>query len=187
MDDLALVASLFTPLFAGLVFHGICIRKGWLARLAVPIDRGARLRGRPLFGANKTWRGVAAVALGSGAGYALQALAPALQPPAFRPLGVMGAGTLGAAIGAVAMASELLNSLLKRQLDVAPGAAAGGAAAAFFYLFDQVDFLIGAWLAVWPLAAPTLVRVAWSIAFVAALHQAISFAGARLGMRESAR
>jgi CDP-archaeol synthase len=187
MDDLALVASLFTPLFAGLVLHGLCIRKGWLAALAVPIDRGARLRGRPLFGANKTWRGVVAVALGSAAGYALQALEPALQPPAFRTLGVLGAGALGLAIGAVAMASELLNSLLKRQLDVAPGAAAGGAGAVFFYVLDQVDFLIGAWLAVWPLVAPTLARVAWSIAFVATLHQAISFFGARLGMRASAR
>jgi hypothetical protein len=153
----------------------------------VPIDRGARLRGRPLFGANKTWRGVAAVALGSGAGYAVQALAPALQPPAFRALGVLGAGALGIAIGAVAMASELLNSLLKRQLDVAPGASAGGAGALFFYLFDQVDVLIGGWLAVWPLVAPTFARVAWSIAFVALLHQAISLAGARLGMRASAR
>ena len=49
------------------------------------------------------------------------------------------------------------------------------------------DFLIGAWLVVSPFAAPTPARVAWSIAFVALVHQAISFAGARLGMRESAR
>ena len=29
MNDAALVAALFTPLFAGLVFHGLCIRFGW--------------------------------------------------------------------------------------------------------------------------------------------------------------
>jgi hypothetical protein len=187
MNDLALVASLFAPLFVGLVFHGVCIRKGWLLALAIPIDRGVRLRGRPLFGRNKTWRGVVAVALGAAAGYSLQRLAPGLQPPAFRELSALETAALGIAIGAVAMASELLNSLLKRQLDVAPGSAGTGAGAAFFYLFDQVDFLIGAWLAVWPWVEPTLPRIVWSVAFVAVVHQGISFFGARLGMRASGR
>jgi hypothetical protein len=36
MGELALVASLFGPLFAGLIFHGLCIKFGWLGALAVP-------------------------------------------------------------------------------------------------------------------------------------------------------
>jgi hypothetical protein len=85
------------------------------------------------------------------------------------------------------MASELLNSLWKRQLDVAPGAAGTGAGAALFYLIDQVDFLIGAWLVVWPWVEPTLGRLLWSVAFVAVVHQILSLFGARLGLRANAR
>jgi hypothetical protein len=181
------VAALFGPLFVGLVFHGLCIRFGWLRSVAVPIDGGTLLRGRPLFGANKTYRGVLAVALGAAAGYGLQSLAPALQPPALRALSTLGASLLGFALGTAAMLSELLNSVLKRQLDIAPGAAGRGPGALFFYVFDQVDFLFGAWLVAWPWVAPTWPRLLWSVVFVLVVHQIISSLGALLGMRKSAR
>jgi len=187
MHELTLVASLFGPLFVGLIFHGFCIKFGWLHSVAVPIDRGSLLRGRALFGANKTFRGVLAVALGSAGGYALQSAVPELQPSAFHGLPTLGVAALGFAFGTAAMLSELLNSLLKRQLDIAPGAPGRGPAAGFFYLFDQVDFLLGAWLVAWPWVSPTLARVLWSVVFVVAIHQVISGLGALLGMRASAR
>ena len=187
LDDLALVASLFSPLFLGLVLHGLCIRFGWLRFAATPLDRGARLRGRPLFGANKTYRGLLAVALGSAVGYSLQGLAPSLQPEAWRPLSLPALAALGFAIGAAAMLSELPNSLLKRQLAIAPGAPGAGPSAVIFYLYDQVDILLGAWLVVWVWVPPTLSLVLWSILFVVVVHQLISMAGALLGMRASAR
>lgn len=185
MAELGLIAALFGPLFLGLVFHGLCIRFGWLGALTRPIDGGRRLRGRPLFGANKTWRGIVAVALGAAAGYALQA---AVRPAALgAPLSPAAAAVFGAAMGAAAMASELLNSLLKRQLGIAPGAAGGGLGAAFFYVLDQCDVLLGGWLVGATRVTPTAGRVAWSVLFVVVVHQAISLAGAALGMRASAR
>jgi hypothetical protein len=187
MDELALVASLFAPLFVGLVFHGLCIRFGWLRRFESPIDRGALLRGRPLFGRNKTYRGVVAVALGTAAGYSLQSAAPELQPPALRSLPTLGTASLGFLIGSAAMLSELPNSLLKRQLEIAPGVPGGGWAAPLFYLLDQIDFLAGAWLVVWPWVSPTWPRLLWSVVFVFVVHQVISMIGALLGMRASAR
>jgi CDP-archaeol synthase len=187
MGELALVASLFGPLFIGLIFHGLCIKFGWLRALAVPIDSGVLFRNRPLFGANKTYRGVLAVALGSAAGYSVQSLAPELQAPVFRALPLFSIVSLGFAFGTAAMLSELLNSFLKRQLDIAPGAAGGGAGRFFFYVFDQVDFLLGAWLVAWPWVTPTLLRVFWSILFLLVVHQVISILGALLGMRASAR
>jgi hypothetical protein len=42
-------ALLLSPLFGGLALHGLCIRFGWGAGLAVPSDRGRTLRGRRLF------------------------------------------------------------------------------------------------------------------------------------------
>jgi len=187
MSELALVASLIGPLFVGLVCHGLCMKFGWLRWLAVPIDRNVMFRGRPLFGANKTYRGVFAVALGSAAGYSLQSLYPALQPPALRALSTLGVASLGFTLGAAAMFSELLNSFLKRQLDIAPGAPGRGPATLFFYVFDQVDFLLGAWLIAWRWVVPTLPRVLWSILFVLVVHQVISALGALLGMRASVR
>jgi len=187
MDDIALAASLFVPLFSGLVFHGFCIKFDWLHFAAVAIDGGHKFRNRPLFGANKTYRGVLAVSLGASAGYSLQALVPELQPQTWRDLSIASIGLLGFGIGVAAMLSELPNSFLKRQIGIAPGAAGHGFANAFFYLYDQVDFLVGAWLVVWAWVSPTPPLVFWSILIVVLLHQLISFAGARLGMRSSAR
>jgi len=187
LHDLAFVAALFTPLFVGLVFHGLCIRYGWLRMLAVSIDRGARFRGRPVFGPNKTWRGVVAVALGAAGGYCLQAAWPQLQAPGLRTFSIPGLAALGFAVGAAAMVGELGNSFLKRQLDIAPGEPGTGPGTIFFYLLDQVDFLAGAWLVLCSWAPPTLLRVFWSILFVVVVHQLVSLLGARLGMRASAR
>jgi hypothetical protein len=187
LDDLALVTSLFSPLFLGLVLHGLCIKFGWLRFASTPIDRGARLRGHPLFGANKTYRGVLAVALGSALGYCLQGLTPTLQPVVWQRLSFAALGALGFTIGAAAMLSELPNSLLKRQLAIAPGAPGAGASAVLFYLYDQVDFLVGAWMVVWVWVTPTPSLVFWSVLFVIVVHQLVSFAGALLGMRASAR
>ena len=187
LSDLSLAAKTFWPLFVGLAFHGLCIRFGWLKSLAVPLDRGAKFRGRPLFGANKTYRGVAAVALGSAVGYAVEALVPGARPEPLASSSVLGAAVLGLAIGAAAMLSELPNSFAKRQFGIAPGAPGRGAAASVFYVVDQADFLLGAWLVVLAWVRPTISLVVWSVAFVVVVHQLISLAGRALGMRDSAR
>ena len=93
MNDFRLVAILFAPLVAGLALDAVFGRLGWLQRWHAPIDRGARLRGRPLFGAHQTWRGVTVVAAGTAIGYALLAVtsvlpggvAPSLSPGQFAP------------------------------------------------------------------------------------------------------
>ncbi len=103
VNDLPLAAALFGPLFLGLVFHGLCIKFGWMRSLAVPIDRGRQLRGRPLFGENKSFRGILAVALGAAGGYGLQSAAPGLQAEGFRGLSMPAMTLVGFGIGAAAM------------------------------------------------------------------------------------
>jgi CDP-2,3-bis-(O-geranylgeranyl)-sn-glycerol synthase len=174
--DLSIVVALFGPLFAGLVLHGFCIKFGWLR----PLDHGALLRGRRLFGDSKTYRGIVAVALGAAVGYAA-------FPPGALHLSRPGAAIFGFAMGVAAMLSELPNSLLKRQLGIGPGMTAAGPSAVFFYLLDQIDVLLGTWplLSFW--VKPSVPLVLWSAAFVVVIHQAISILGAALGMRTSAR
>ncbi len=60
VTELAEGAMLAAPLFVGFALHGLCIRRGALRGLAVPIARD-------WFGANKTYRGVAPGAQAGGA------------------------------------------------------------------------------------------------------------------------
>ncbi|MBG0809433.1 CDP-archaeol synthase [Methylosinus sp. H3A] len=81
------------------------------AAFARPVDGGARfLDGRPLFGAAKTWRGLL-----------LAVLAAALCAPLVGlPL------SLGARLGAFAMAGDLFSSFVKRRLGLATSSRAPG-------------------------------------------------------------
>ena len=49
---------LIAPLLVAGVVHGPVIKRNLLAPLARPLDFGSTFRGAPVFGANKTWRGV---------------------------------------------------------------------------------------------------------------------------------
>ena len=94
---------------------------------------------------------------------------------------------LGLAIGAAAMLSELPNSMLKRQLGIAPGAAASGFFSAVFYVLDQVDMLFGIWLVLALVIEVTATRVLWSVVFLFITHQILTVVGYQLGMRATVR
>ena len=189
--ELAGSVYLLFPLLGGALLHGACMKYGWLAALKRPIDAGARWRGRPLFGANKTWRGPATVAVGAGAFLALQAhllhRVEALAAVELFDLSRVPATLLGAAAGAAAELAELPNSFVKRQLEIAPGGTARGLFAAAFYLWDQLDLLLGYWLVLAWVVEPTLLRVGITIGVVLALHPLTTLAGYWLGLRPTAR
>jgi CDP-2,3-bis-(O-geranylgeranyl)-sn-glycerol synthase len=190
MDEFLKVSYLLSPLLVGLTAHGICIRFGWLRSLAQPIDAGRTLRGRHLFGANKTYRGVVAVALGTAVGIGFQialhcgGVARGWELLDYGSAAVVG---LGLAMGAAAMLAELPNSFLKRQLGIGPGAAAGGVWGGVFYLLDQVDMLAGVWLVLGFVLTVTVARVLWSVVFLFIAHQVLTVLGYWLGMRATAR
>jgi hypothetical protein len=172
MSALVEASRLFAPLLVGFACHGLCIKTGLLRSLARPLDGGARFRGRRLFGDNKTYRGILAVAAGTGLGF----LALGRFPFGF-----------GFLVGAVAMLAELPNSFLKRQFDIAPGGQAGGFKGILFHVLDQVDVVAGAWLVLSVLVRPTLPLVLASLAFVFVTHQLITLLGFALGMRKTWR
>jgi CDP-archaeol synthase len=177
-------ALLFSPLFLGLLAHGLCMRFGWLGGLARPIDRGRTWRGRRLFGENKTYRGIVAVAAGTALGFALLAGNGRVGPMlGSRPAALL----LGLAVGAAAMLAELPNSLLKRQLDVAPGSQAAGLRGALFHVLDQVDVLAGGWLVLAWAVPLTAARALGSFIFIYMGHQLATLVGYALGLRGTAR
>jgi len=190
MDEFLKVSYTLSPLLAGLAFHGLCIRFDWLSWLARPIDGGVKLHGRPLFGSNKTYRGLIAVALGTAGGVGLQMLlhrigvGRAAELLDYSSPTVVGLGFL---LGASAMLAELPNSMLKRQLGIAPGAAGKRIMGAFFYVLDQIDMLVGVWVVLALAIGVTLSRVLWSVVFFFITHQLLTVVGYRLGMRATGR
>jgi hypothetical protein len=166
------------------------MKYGWLAFLARPIDGGRTLRGRPLFGHSKTWRGPILVALGAGVVFLVQQRV-LHAVPAFAAIEVVDYATLppwiGLLAGALAELAELPNSFTKRQLGIAPSATTRGPLAALFYAWDQLDLLSGWWLAFGWWIDPTPVRVAASVALVGGIHPVLTLAGYLLGMRPTAR
>jgi CDP-archaeol synthase len=186
--DLLITVWLLLPLVSGALLHGLCMRYGWLAWLARPIDAGARWRGRPIFGHSKTFRGPICVAAGTAAGFALEQslLAHLDAVPPLAPTESL-SWCVGAAAGAAAELSELPNSFVKRRLGVAPGATARGLLSVVFYVWDQLDLLLGYWL-VLSLAIPvTPTRVVISVLLVGAAHPVSTLCGYLLGMRPTAR
>jgi CDP-diglyceride synthetase len=184
-------AYLLLPLLGGAVAHGACMKYGWLASLARPIDAGRSFGGRPLFGRSKTYRGPVTVAAGAAAVFALQR--QTLHPlDAFASIELVDYATLpgwwfGALAGAAAELSELPNSFVKRRLGIGPGGTTGGALGVVFYLWDQLDVLLGFWLVFATVVPPTPLRVAVSVAIVATIHPLLALIGFLLGMRATAR
>lgn len=155
---------------------------------ALPLDGGLRLRGRRLFGANKTTRGFIVMVPAAGAAFAV--LAAATGEPARAGLWHLtpgGYALLGAWAGFGFMAGELPNSLVKRQLNIAPGdAPRGRVRTAVQFIIDRLDSGIGMLAAVsLAVHAPAMVWL-YVLLFGPAIHWSFSLVLFRLGVKERA-
>ena len=152
-------------------------------RFAYPLDAGLRLRGRRLFGSNKTVRGFVVMVPASAAAFALlgggtHAIAGLWD------LSPLSYAVLGALAGFGFMAGELPNSFVKRQLDIAPGSGSRGQAAAIVqFIVDRLDSGLGM-LVVVSLAVPTP-WATWAVVLLVgpAIHWTFSLVMFRLGVK----
>lgn len=85
------------------------------------------------------------------------------------------------------MLSELPNSFIKRQFEIAPGTTARGWKSIIFYVYDQIDFVLGSWLVLAIVVPVTAGRVLLSAVLLLIAHQIMSSVGYALGMRRTAR
>lgn len=185
------ISYLFSPLLIGLIAHGLCIKFGLFRFLTSPVDRERTFRGKRFFGRNKTYRGIVAVASGTALGFAVQAYV-LHDFEIFRRLELLDYTSdkivnIGLVVGMAAMLGELANSFVKRQLDIQPGETTKGVWRTFFYVFDQIDFLLGAWIIFGLFVSISFERVAFSAFFIFVTHQMFSFFGHLFGMRKTAR
>src|SRR5689334_2581803 len=136
-------------LVAAFVIAGVAQTAWFVApvsrRFAVPLDGGASLRGRRIFGDNKALRGF--LVMVPAAALSFMGIAFVLGNPAATglwPLTPAGYAWLGACAGFGFMAGELPNSFVKRQLDIDPGQAPrGGLAATLCFIADRTDSILG--------------------------------------------
>jgi CDP-2,3-bis-(O-geranylgeranyl)-sn-glycerol synthase len=178
-------AFVFLPLLGSFLAHAPVIRFDLLAFLKQPVDGGATFRGRRILGDNKTWRGLLVMSAGVVAAAVLLARWPwywAKLPPEIRSAGSLSFGVL---LGAGAVLAELPGSFLKRQLDIAPGAQRRSLAGRLISVWDQGDFVVGAWIALLPIWTMTWRQAAASFVVVSAIHLAISGVGYALGIRKT--
>ena len=154
-------------------------------RFAQPLDGGLTLRGRRLFGENKTGRGFVVMVPASAAGFALLAVL-AGEPAALGlwPLSVPAYALAGAIAGFGFMAGELPNSFAKRQLDIAPGGVPRRSlASACQFAVDRLDSGIGMLLALSCFVAVPWRTVAIVLTVGPLIHWTFSVVMFRLGLK----
>jgi hypothetical protein len=90
----------------------------------------------------------------------------------------------GAALGVGVVVGELPNSLLKRQLDIAPGSQRGSVPGYALSVLDQGDFVLTTWLLLRPLWRMSAREALDAFATVSAVHVGVNLVGYAIGARE---
>jgi CDP-diglyceride synthetase len=154
-----LVAAFSTAGFA----QAAWLRSPLSRRFAAPIDGGRTLRGKVMFGANKTWKGF--VVMVPAVGFAFWMLSSGLawlRPSELAHLWPFSPGgyfLVGCWTGLGFMLGELPNSFVKRQLEIAPGKPpANSLGRVVSFVVDRCDSLLGGLLAL-----AMLVKVPWMV------------------------
>ncbi len=133
--------SLLLPILCSGLVLILVIRRNWFAWLDKPLDLGWRFRGQPLFGRNKTFRGLVVhivVAVVVVSALHPSAMVSDLVSPMFKaePIG------LGLLLAIGYVGAELVNSFIKRRLGVpAGGQSSRGQRLQRF--FDTADGIFG--------------------------------------------
>ena len=190
MLDMARLLWLALPVVLGGAVHIAAIRHDVLPALArLPLDGGRTVRGRRLFGHNKTVRGAVVMIGATAAASLLLALAARVLPggDALAVADVQADHPLawGALLGAGYIVGELPNSFVKRQLGIAPGAPAHGHLRGVFWIADQVDSLLGILLLLSLVWVPTPAAAFGLLVLTLAVHPAMAaiMVGLRLKQR----
>ena len=167
-----------------------CAQAAWLGsaaarRFAWPIDGGRTLRGRRVFGRNKTARGFIVMIPATAAAFFTLSLATHPDAHGLWALTPFQYAALGLLAGAGFMAGELPNSFIKRQLDIAPGrSAAGRLAGPLSFVVDRVDSVLGALTAIGSVMPVPWLTVVLVLLFGPVVHGLFSVLTFRLGGKE---
>lgn len=166
-------------LVAALVVGGAC-QSAWLAhpaskRFARPLDGGRTLRGRRIFGDNKTVRGFVVIVPATAIAMAVFGPLSRRAGLAVWPLSAAGFILLGAAAALGFMLGELPNSFVKRQLDIEAGSPPKSRAGKIVgAVVDRLDSAVGALLGAAVVARVSIGTALWCLLLGPPIHAAFS-------------
>ncbi len=141
--------------------------------LNIPIDTGKIFYGRPVFGKNKTWRGlVFGVFAGVVTGF-LQSLFGVSIVPDFAQFWFF----ISILLSSGALFGDLVKSFFKRRMSISPGSS--------WLMFDQLDYVIGALLFVSPLYWPGIGNSAMLLVLSGAGHVLVNHIGFWFGIKKT--
>lgn len=150
-----------SPVFAN-ILPGL---KHW----ETPMDLGVSWRGKRLFGPNKRMRGLVFGTVMAGlAAVVIGKLAPDTLVSDHTFL-------IGCMLGFGALLGDAVESFFKRRRDIAAGDS--------WFPFDQVDYIIGGLLLVYPFARIPAWAVMTIVITYFALHLLVAYLGYRLGLK----
>lgn len=140
-----------------------------LKNLNLPLDLGKTYKGKPIFGKNKTYRGIIS---GTIAGTLVAFLIYSLSGEFGRTYVLAGAlMSFGALLG------DAVESFFKRQKGVPSGKP--------WFPFDQTDYIIGGLLLVLPLGIVNIVHVLWIFIIYFGLHLLSSYIGYLIKLKDA--
>ncbi|MFC1691447.1 CDP-2,3-bis-(O-geranylgeranyl)-sn-glycerol synthase [Nanoarchaeota archaeon] len=146
--------------------------------LNIPIDNNKTFRGKPIFGKNKTWRGLVFATLAGGLVFYLQRFLLGIN--FFKEISIIDYAAapilLGFLLGFGAIFGDLIESFFKRQLNIKSGRP--------WPVFDQMDFVIGALLFSFIIFIPPWQIVVAILVVTPILHPILSFLGYYLGLKK---
>lgn len=152
---------------------------------AAPLDGRCTVRGRRVFGENKTLRGfVVMIPAAAGAFAVLASIAGANRARFLWPLPVGDYMALGAWAGAGFMLGELPNSFVKRQLGISPGSSPRSRVGAVVqFAIDRLDSAVGMLAALSTVVPVPAVTWATVLFLGPPLHWGFSVLLFRLGLK----
>lgn len=146
-----------------------------------PLDFNKQLGGKPIFGKNKTWRGLlSGIVVAIITVYAQQLLLEVLGKNiwvAGQNFTEYSAVILGTLLGAGALLGDAVESFFKRRINIAPGKS--------WFPFDQIDYIIGAALLTYPIMPLSFGQYILMILIGFALHLAATTVGYLLHLKEN--
>lgn len=181
IDNILVALWFFVPAGIANVTPIFLAKVPGLKRFKTPLDFGKKWHGKPIFGANKTWRGLIGGIITATLFVWLQVwlsqnvswigeLTADIGYTTMNPL------LLGPLFAIGALGGDAIESFLKRRRGIAPGQS--------WFPWDQTDYIIGASLTTFALVSLSwyqyvLVLVLWMI-----IHLISSYIGFRTGLKK---
>jgi CDP-2,3-bis-(O-geranylgeranyl)-sn-glycerol synthase len=181
LDDILFALWFFLPAGVANMIPIPIAKLPGLRRFDAPIDFGATFRGRRVFGAHKTWRGLAAGIVAATLVLWLQQylvgevewIRSMTDQVDYQDLPTLIVGPLFA-LGA--LGGDAIESFFKRQRGIAPGRG--------WFPFDQTDYIIGGAIATMPFVSLSLAQYAWLLVLWLIVHLVSTVIGYLIGLKE---